>query len=240
MENEEVKALIAAFTEYRDLLVPIQSNLHDFADTYDSMKNDIEKLNSAFGSDIKSNLEEIYNNLSKQAEHAADLSSRIDQFVKTTAKYTSDFSRLISMLEKAADKLQGVNDLEARAEEQIGKLDSILEEKKKSYNIKELQRSLESYNDNVKKVSEFINVEVAETLSKSSGELSAIKSGGEAVTKQIEAEHSDLQSLLGASLETNKLLKKIVENEDVNEAYIFDIIDKWAKTRKVKTKKQDD
>ena len=35
----------------------------------------------------------------------------------------------------------------------------------------------------------------------------------------------------------NELLKKIVEKQDVNEAYIFDILDKWAEDRKVKIKK---
>ena len=36
---------------------------------------------------------------------------------------------------------------------------------------------------------------------------------------------------------SNELLKKIVEKQDVNEAYIFDILDKWAEERKVKIKK---
>ena len=36
--------------------------------------------------------------------------------------------------------------------------------------------------------------------------------------------------------ETNALLRKIVEKEDVNEAYIFDVLDKWAQSRKVKIK----
>ena len=36
---------------------------------------------------------------------------------------------------------------------------------------------------------------------------------------------------------TNQLLKNITEKKDVNEQYIFDLIDAWAKERGVKTKK---
>ena len=35
------------------------------------------------------------------------------------------------------------------------------------------------------------------------------------------------------------MLRKIIEKEDVNEAYLFEILDKWAENRKVKTKIKD-
>ena len=44
--------------------------------------------------------------------------------------------------------------------------------------------------------------------------------------------------MASAYVSSNELLKKIVEKNDVNEEYIFDILDKWAESRKVKTKRK--
>ncbi|MFW5780695.1 MAG: hypothetical protein ACOCWI_04520 [Bacillota bacterium] len=237
MDKNDIKVLIDSFKGYRDMLTPIQKNLNDFVMTFDYMKNDIEKLNTAFEGDVKGNLEKIYKNLSKQAEQATDLSSRIDSFVNLTEKYTSDVTKLVGIFEKVEKRIVAVNELEKRAEEQISKLDEILEEKKRSYNIKDLQRTLESYNANVERVSEFINKDVAESLRENYTKLDSIKNKNDTLAKRIEEEHTNVEILLTTYTETNKLLAKVVEKEDVNEAYIFDILDKWAENRKVKTKK---
>lgn len=233
MDNNDAKVLIESFRAYRELLGPVQESLHDFAETYNSLKSDIGKLNTAFEGDIQGNLEKIYKNLSKQADTASDLSSRLDQFVKTTSKYTADFSRLLVLLEKVEERMSAVNTLEAQAEEQIGKLDAILEEKKKSYNVRELQRTLDNYNANVQKVSEFINKDVAESLGQNYKKLDDIKSGNETLAKLIEDENGKVDALLATYRSTNELLKLAVEKEDLNESYIYDVLDKWAEQRKV-------
>ena len=237
MDNNDVKTLVEAFRGYRDLLSPIQVSLSDFTETYEQMRGDIERLNSSFSGDLKGNLESIYKNLSMQADKAADLSNRIDQFVRVTGKYTSDINKLAIALEKAEKSLTAVNELETRAEEQIGKLDAILEEKKKNYNVKELQRNLENYNENVQKVSEFINKDVAEALTQSNKKLEEIRSGNENLTKRIEEENKNLENLLESFEATGTFIKKAVDGNTVNESYVFDIIDKWAEDRKVKRKK---
>ena len=129
--------------------------------------------------------------------------------------------------------MRAVNELETKAEEQIGKLDAILEEKKRSYNVRELQKTLDNYNANVQKVSEFINKDVAESLANNYQKLDGIRNGNETLTKLIETENAKVDTLLATYKSTNELLKRVVEEEDLNEDYIFDILDKWAKTRKV-------
>jgi DNA repair ATPase RecN len=237
MDNNEAKTLIETFKAYRDLLNPIQANLNDFIETYDSMRDNIEKLNAAFGGDIKDKLDKIYRNLSGQADKAADLSSRIDQFTSITNKYTNEVTRLIALFGKVEERISAVSGLENQAEAQIGRLDAILSEKKQNYNIKELQRTLDGYNNNVQRVSEFINKDVADSLSQSQQKLEIMKSGIDGVVKKQRDGSADIEKLLTSYASANELLKKIAEKQDVNETYIFDIIDKWADERKVKTKK---
>ncbi len=234
MDNNEVKNLIDAFKGYRDLLTPIQSNLNDFIETYDEVKGDIERLNSAFSGDVKGNLDKIYRNLSSQAEKSADLSSAIDRFLRASGKYLADTEKLIGTLSRISDSLGAVNAIEAKAEEQLGKLDSVLEEKRKNYNVKELQKTVESYNENVRKMSDFINRDVALTVADSNKTLSDMKSTNKALLESISSETAAVSDLAAKYAENNALLRKIVEKKDVDEAYIYDMLDAWAEDRKVK------
>lgn len=237
MDNNEVKMLIETFKGYRDLLTPIQSNLNDFITTYSGLQGDIDRLNQAFSGDAKTNLEKIYRTLSGQAEKATDLASQIDRFMKMSSKYTDDITKLLNTVEKVADKLENISSLESKAETQLGKLESILDEKRKSYNVKELQRTLENYDDNVRRMNDFINKDVAEKVADSNAKINAVKSGSEAMLNRISQEKTSIEQLTATYKETNQLLRKIIEKDDVNEAYLYDILDKWASERKVKIKK---
>lgn len=228
MDNNDMKVLVDTFKGYRDLLGPIQTNLSDFIDTYEQMRGDIDRLNSSFSGDVKGSLESIYKNLSVQADKASDLSTKIDHFVKISNKYTADITKVITMFEKVEQNLVAVSELETKAEEQIGKLDAILQEKKKNYNLKELQRTLDNYNDNVQKVSEFINKDVAEVLTQNNKKLELLQSSNDILLSRIESERGSIERLIESYEETNSYLKKIVDKDGVNEEYIYDVLDNWA------------
>ena len=143
----------------------------------------------------------------------------------------------VKAIEEVQKHLSTLNEIENKAQEQLQKLDSIIEEKKINYNIKELQRSLENYNNNAQKLSEFINKDVAEALRKNSGEIENIKKANQAIENKMDDERKDIAQILNEVKTSNELIKKSVENADVNEAYIYDILDKWAESRHIKIKK---
>lgn len=235
--NDEFTLLTEAFKSYRDLLIPLKESLFSFADDYESVKSNIVRLNNAFDGDIQGKLQVIMDNLNRQAQKANDLASRIDQFVSVTNRYVNETEKVIGMFSGLEKSLKSVSDLEKRAEESLDKIDAIAEEKKKSYNLTQLQKSLEGYNTSLQTVSEFINKDVAKVMSDNTKKLESIKSSTDAVEKKLEQENSDLATLIKTYGETNALLRSIVEKNDVNEEYLFDILDKWAMQRKVKTKK---
>ncbi|MBR3885026.1 MAG: hypothetical protein IKJ33_00975 [Clostridia bacterium] len=236
MENSEVNALIDAFIGYREMLVPIQNDMHDFLETYDALKNDVEKIDKAFSGDVQGKLTEIYKILSSQAEKSEALTRKVDEFLKSTSKYTEEVSKLMGMFETIQTKISAVNEIEDKAEEQISKLDEILEEKKRNYDLKDLKSSLDKYNANLQSVSEFINEDVAKNIVENTKTIQEIKSGNTNVVTHLMEEKSSIEELSKNYVETNALLKKILEKNDVNEEYIFDIMDKWAEERRVKTK----
>ena len=236
MENSEVNALIDAFIGYREMLLPIQNDMHEFLETYDALKNDIEKIDKAFSGDVQGKLTEIYKTLSSQAEKSEALTRKVDEFLKSTTKYTEEVSNLMSMFESIQTRISAVNDIETKAEEQIAKLDTILEEKRRNYDLKDLKNSLDKYNSNLQSVSEFINKDVAENIVENTKVIQEIRGGNANVIKHLEDEKTSIDALAESYSKSTQLLKKIVEKNDVNEEYIFDILDKWAEERKVKTK----
>lgn len=236
MENNELLQLINAFKGYRDLLSPIQENLKEFSDTFVSMRDDIEKLNDAFDDKSKSNLESIYKTMAKQAENASELSSKIEIFNRETSKYNNTLGKINTLFKQFEDKLSNLNELEAKANEQIEKLDQLLEDRRKNYNLKDLERNLDSYNTSVKKISEFVNKDIVDTISASNAKLDTIKSNNSELLENLKMQNTDMTKLIALFESTNSFLNNISEKESVNEAYLFDILDKWAEKRKVKIK----
>lgn len=237
METSELNSLINAFVGYRDMLVPIQSDLSEFLNTYTSLRTDIDKLSNSFSNDAKSKLDEIYKTLAVQAQKSEELTRKVDQFLRSSTKYTEEVDKLITTFESITSRISSVNEIEAKAEEQIGKLDAIISEKRKSYNLKELEKSLDSYNTNLQAVGDFVNKDIAENIVQNTKMIQSIKDGSENIAIKLDEEKKSVADLINSYKTSNDLLKKIVENNDVNEEYIFDILDKWAESRNVKTKK---
>ena len=236
MENSEVNALIDAFIGYREMLIPIQNDLHDFLETYDALKNDVSKIDKAFSGDVQGKLTEIYKTLSSQAEKSEALTRKVDEFLQSTTKYTDEVSKLMAMFETIQGKISAVNDIESKAEDQISRLDDILEEKRKNYDLKDLKNSLDKYNSNIQAVNDFINKDIGEKLDSSSQAIQEIRSANTSIVSKLSEEKSSIDELAKRYDQSNELLKKILEKNDVNEEYVFDIMDKWAEERRVKTK----
>lgn len=237
MENNEIKLLINTFKEYRDLIGPIEQNLKAFSISFESIRQDIENLNSDFDGSVQIKLDKIYKELSSQADKARNLSSQVDRFLSATNKYVSGVDAVIGLCGKIESKLGVVDSLQSKAENQIEKLDRIIEEKKKTYDIKSLERNLENYNVGVQKISEYINKDVAESLKDNSEIIGQIKEKNNNIYETIVEEKGSIDKLVESYQTSNKLIQKILEGNDVNEQYIFEILDKWAEDRKIKIKK---
>ena len=98
MDNKEINSLIDAFVGYREMLVPIQSDLNEFLNTYNALQTDIDKLSNSFSNDAKSKLDEIYRSLAAQAQKSEELTRKVDQFLKSSTKYTTEVEKLITEL----------------------------------------------------------------------------------------------------------------------------------------------
>ncbi len=236
MDND-IKMLIDTFKEYRDLITPIEQSLRSFSLSFDGISEDLKSLKNGLDGDVQSKLDKIYKELSSSSEKTKLLSQDVDRFLSSTSKYVSSVDKIVTMCENIEKKLSLLNSIEERANNQIDKLNAIIEDKKKTYDIKGLERKLEQYNVGVEKVSEYINTDVVETLKNNSDTISQIRDKNNSIFEAINEERGSIDKLVESYNNSSKLLKKVVESNDVNEEYIYDILDKWAESRKVKTKK---
>ena len=113
------------------------------------------------------------------------------------------------MFKNIENRISSVNELESQAEEQIGRLDSIIEEKRRNYDLKDLKKSLDSYNANLQVVGDFINRDVAENIIENTNSIKEIKAGNENIAKRLEEEKQSIDALAETYKSSNALLKKI-------------------------------
>lgn len=237
MENNEIKLLIESFKEYRDLLTPIEQSLQAFSSSFDGVVTDIKKLNEGLDGNVQGKLDKIYKELSVQADKSRTLNFEVDKFLTATQKYVSSVDKLLLISEKIEGKINTLNAVEEKAESQIARLDTLIEEKKRVYDIRGLEKKLEAYNVGVQKVSEYINKDVSDALKDSVDAIGQIKERSNNILETVKNEHQSIEKLAESYDNSTKFLKKIVENNDVNEEYLFEVLDRWAESRRVKTKK---
>lgn len=238
MENEkEIAQLIESFVEYRKLLTPIEQNLSDFALTYENLQQDIQKLNKSLDGSMQNRLEMIYKDLASQLEKSKDLAIQVDGFKQKTDDFSKQMQKFVEVFSKIESKIEKIDEIESKATSQIEKLNELIEQKRKIYDVKELEKNLETYNQNVQKVSEFINTDIAKVLDANNQKIEQIKNKNESVFEVLSAQNSSIEKLIESYTQSNNLLRKIVEKQDVDEQFVFDIVDKWAKDRRIKTKK---
>ena len=235
--NENIGLLIESFKEYRKMLLPIQESLHNFSLTYDDLKNSVEKLDANLDGAMKEKLNEVHSVVTKQAKQTVDITSSIEKLVDTSERYSEQVGKLLKIMQGLENRITAVNNIEKEATEQFEKLETIIQEKRVNYNVKELQKSLESYKNNVERVSEFINKDIAKALTDNAKKIEEIKEENREILNRLNNENGNIEKLTETYSETNNLIRKLVEKTDVNEEYIYEILDKWALDRKIKKHK---
>ncbi len=236
-KNNDFIELMEAFKSYRDMLIPLKEGLSEFAETYEGTRASLQKINNAFDGDISGKLSAILNSLQAQSGKASDLTTKIESFVNMTNRYAVELDKIADLFEKAEKRFQDISSLENKVESLLSKIEAIGEEKRKSYNLQQLQRSFESYNSNLQGVNEFINKDVVNMLQENSKKIDQVKQGADSIESRLKSEGISLENLVSSYIQTNQFLKKITEQNDVNESYLFDVLDRWAETRRIKVKK---
>lgn len=238
MNDNTVKELIESFIAYRNLIAPLQESLHSVSKTYEEIRVDLDNLTKSFSGNAASQLEKVHSAVNAQAKSGQELGRRIEEYAQSGEKYAQSVKEMSSRFSEVVRRIDTLNEIEDGVRGQIAKIDSIIAEKRSSYNLKELQKSLDGYNTNVEKISDFINKDIASVLTENAEKIEAIRKENEQLSKAVSEQGKDIAVLIDAFKETSALLKKTVEGSTVNEQYLFDAFDKWAADRKVKIKKK--
>ena len=238
MSDNSIKELIESFIEYRKLIAPLQESLHQVSKTYAEIREDLDNLSKSFAPGAASQLEKVHSTLNAQAKSGQELVRKIDEYTQAGTRYSQSVTDMVARFSQVTGRIDALQEIENSARKQIERIDTLIEEKKSSYNLKELQKSLDGYNTNVEKISDFINRDIAAVLKENAEKIEVIRKENEELSKAVAQQSKDIGSLTAMFTETTALLKKVVEGSSVNEQYLFDAFDKWAAERKVKIKKQ--
>ena len=237
-DYNELKELIDSFVAYRNVLTPLEENLRGIASTYSSIRDALDDINRTFAPGTGVQLDKIHSTLNAQARSGKELTQKIDEYSVSGEKYAKAVSDMTERFDDVAKKLETVTQMEKSAESILSKLEAMIEEKKTSYNLKDLQKSLDAYNKGVEKISDFINKDVGAVLQENAKKIEEIRKENEALSAALAEQNKTVASLSGYFAETSSLLRKTLEGGAINEEYLFDAFDKWAADRKVKIKKK--
>lgn len=237
MSDNSIKELIDSFIAYRNLIAPLQEALHTVSKTYGEIRDDLDALSKNFSGSAANQLERVHSTLNAQAKSGQELSRKIDEYSKSGERYAQAVNEMSSRFSQVVSRIDSLQAIEKSARSQIERIDALIEDKKSSYDLKGLQKSLDGYNTNVEKISDFINKDIASVLKQNADKIESIRRENEELSKLVSQQSSDIATLTAMFSETNSLLKKVVEGSTVNEQYLYDALDKWAADRKVKTKK---
>ena len=238
MSDTSIKELIDSFIAYRNLIAPLQESLHTVSKTYEEIRQDLDNLSKNFSPGAASQLEKVHSTLNAQAKSGQELTRRIDEYAQSGARYAQAVTDMNSRFSDLVKRIDALQEIEKSARSQLERIETLIEEKKSSYNLKELQKSLDGYNTNVEKISDFINKDIASVLKQNAEKIESIRRENEELSKLVSQQSKDIATLTAMFSETTSLLKKVVEGSTVNEQYLFDAFDKWAADRKVKTKQK--
>lgn len=238
MSDNSIKDLIESFISYRNLIAPLQESLHSVSKTYEEIRQDLDNLSKSFSGNAANQLEKVHSTLNAQAKSGQELSRRIEEFSLSGDKYARAVNDMSVRFSALVDRVDSLQEIEKNARSQIERIDALIEDKKSSYNLKELKQSLDGYNTNVEKISDFINKDIATVLKANAEKIESIRKENEELNKAVSEQGKDIATLTAMFAETTALLKKVVEGSTVNEQYLFDAFDKWAADRKVKIKKK--
>ena len=236
--SDSIKDLIESFIEYRNLIAPLQESLHSVSKTYEEIREDLDNLTRSFSGNSALNLEKVHSTLNAQAKSGQELTRKIDEYSQSGERYARAVNDMTARFSAVVDRVDSLQEIEKSARSQIERIEGLIEEKKSSYNLKELQKSLDGYNTNVEKISDFINRDIAAVLKENAEKIESIRKENEELSRAVSEQGKDIAALIAEFSETTKLLRKVVEGSTVNEEYLFDAFDKWAADRKVKIKKK--
>lgn len=238
MDEKSIKELIDSFIAYRNLIAPLQESLHSVSKTYEEIRNDLDNLTKSFSGNAAGQLEKVHSTLNAQAKSGQELGRRIEEYASSGEKYAQAVKDMSSRFSSVVDRIDSLSEIEKNAQTQLARIDALISEKRSSYNLKGLQKSLDDYNVNVEKISDFINKDVASVLKDNADKIEAIRKENEELSKTVAEQGKNVSTLIAEFTNTSALLKKLVEGSTVNEEYLYDAFDKWAADRKVKTKKK--
>jgi len=238
MNEDSIKELIDSFIAYRNLIAPLQESLHSVSKTYEEIRADLDNLSKNFSGNAAGQLEKVHSTLNAQAKSGQELSKRIEEFSASGEKYAQAVNNMSSRFSDVAERIDSLSEIEKNAETQLARIDAIIAEKRSSYNLKELQKSLDGYNKNIEKITDFINKDIASVLKENAEKIETIRRENEELSAAVAEQGKNVSALITEFSGMTALMKTLVEGSAVNEQYLFDAFDKWAADRKVKIKKK--
>lgn len=220
-KNEILTQIINHFVEERELLTQSVKGIEEFTSTYSELKTFLDDFKGNTNISVSDNLSTIGNELNLINTTVNNYNENLSDKYKTLQE---DFGKLLKKYESlttSQDKLTNF----------IGKIDKFMQ----VLTNFDLNKIITNLNESQTKVESLIDLVETDLKNQIETNNTQIKNAINSFNLFIETsknQQTAVEEIAQETKATNALLQKMSKSNNINEAVLFELMDKWSEERK--------
>ncbi len=236
IKNEEIQKLIETFVMQTQEMKKVNENLNNFLSVFSVAKERIEKLEIKQDSNITNEIEELSKKVNQVNNQSEILSNNFADYIALSEKFNETILSLGNRFSELENKITKLEQTESNITSSLKKLDTISEDVS-HFRVDSLTEKLSLFDNVVSEVKNSLNGKVSENLEKNNSIMLSLQKDFNEKLSKIDSTGSSLEKIAEQSTTTNAVLNKILDKNEIDKSYLYDLLDEWSESRKLKIKK---
>lgn len=236
IKNEEIQKLIETFVMQTQEMKKVNENLNNFLSVFSVAKERIEKLEIKQDSNITNEIEELSKRVNQVNNQSEILSNNFADYIALSEKFNETILSLGNRFSELENKITKLEQTESNITSSLKKLDTISEDVS-HFRVDSLTEKLSLFDNVVSEVKNSLNGKVSENLEKNNSIMLSLQKDFNEKLSKINSTGSSLEKIAEQSTTTNAVLNKILDKNEIDKSYLYDLLDEWSESRKLKIKK---
>lgn len=244
MANIDLTKVSKELAEQQIMMQEINKNLELFVENYRNTKRTLEEVKSPNGVDLSSKIDELTANLEQTRANVEIYGKKLYENLEISKVVSKEFDGVKEGLEKIKNEIlettkQSEMYLKSQKEalESISKFEEIMK-KIENVDFKNYESKLERYTYNLQLLNDKIENGLQEKIDKNLGEIEKFEKKINEISENTTKQNNAITEIAKSVATMTTLLSKLTKTGNVDEQYIYEIIDRWADESKVKHKKR--
>lgn len=221
LKSEVLTQIINHFAEERELLSQSVQGIEEFVKTYTELKIFLDDFKGKENINVSDNLSNINKELNAMNEIVNSYNSNLSGKYK---KLQEDFDQLLK-------KYQTLETSQKKLTNFVDKIDNFMQVLTK-LDLNEMAASLNNNQTKVEKLNALVEKDLKEQIEKNNKNVQSVIISFKQFIEASKKQQTEVNKIAQETKVTNDLLKEMSKSNNINQAVLFELMDKWAEERK--------